>query len=145
RYPTADTRRAFVGRALDTLEALPGVTRAAAVNRLPLGGGNVIVGVEIEGQPQPEGPVTMDRRVVTPGYFDTLGIPLVAGRPFGIEDRADAVDRVAAVNEAVARRFWPEGNAIGGRLRLMLRGDRKSTRLNSSHVKISYAVFCLKK
>src|SRR5207302_10048000 len=26
-----------------------------------------------------------------------------------------------------------------------LRGDRKSTRLNSSHVKISYAVFCLKK
>src|SRR5690606_29014739 len=25
------------------------------------------------------------------------------------------------------------------------RGDRKSTRLNSSHVKISYAVFCLKK
>src|SRR5690606_41930645 len=83
--------------------------------------------------------------VVTPGYFDTLGIPLVAGRPFGIEDRADAVDRVAAVNEAVARRFWPEGNAIGGRLRLMLRGDRKSTRLNSSHVKISYAVFCLKK
>lgn len=122
RYPTADTRRAFVGRALDTLEALPGVTRAAAVNRLPLGGGNVIVGVEIEGQPQPEGPVTMDRRVVTPGYFDTLGIPLVAGRPFGIEDRADAVDRVAAVNEAVARRFWPEGNAIGGRLRLMLRG-----------------------
>src|SRR5438067_6471986 len=26
-----------------------------------------------------------------------------------------------------------------------LRGDRKSTRLNSSHVSISYAVFCLKK
>src|SRR5690606_41773270 len=32
-----------------------------------------------------------------------------------------------------------------GRMRELLRRDRKSTRLNSSHVKISYAVFCLKK
>src|SRR5690349_10307403 len=31
------------------------------------------------------------------------------------------------------------------RLQRLLRSDRKSTRLNSSHVEISYAVFCLKK
>ena len=122
RYPTPESRRAFVARTLDALAALPGVTATAAVNRLPLGGANVIVGVEIEGQPQPDGPVPMDRRVVTPGYFDTLGIPLLAGRRFGIEDRPGAVDRVVAINEAVARRFWPQGDAIGKRLRLMLRG-----------------------
>ncbi len=122
RYPTAESRRAFLGRTLEAIDALPGVTAAAAVNRLPLGGGNVTVGVEIEGQPQPDGPVSMDRRVVTPGYFDTLGIPLLSGRPFGTEDRADAVDRVVAINDAVARRFWPKGGALGQRLRLMLRG-----------------------
>ena len=122
RYPTPDSRRAFVARTLDAVGSLPGVSAAAAVNRLPLGGANVIVGVEIEGQPQPDGPVSMDRRVVTPGYFDTLGIPQLSGRRFGIEDRPDAVDRVVAINEAVARRFWPQGDAVGKRLRLMLRG-----------------------
>jgi hypothetical protein len=54
-----------VAQALDRIQALPGVARAAAVNRLPLGGSNVLTSVEIEGQPQPEGPVSMDRRVVT--------------------------------------------------------------------------------
>lgn len=121
RYPTADARRAFVARGLDAIRAVPGVARAAAVNRLPLAGANVLVGVEIEGQPQPEGPVSMDRRVVTDGYFDTVGIPLRAGRMFGTEDRPDATDRVVIVNDAVARRFWRDGVALDRRLRLMLR------------------------
>src|SRR3712207_7560083 len=37
---------------------------------------------------------------------------------------------------------WPAGPACG---RGRTRRDRKSTRLNSSHANISYAVFCLKK
>src|SRR5690349_24194952 len=37
------------------------------------------------------------------------------------------------------------GGRDGGRGRKASRVDRKSTRLNSSHVEISYAVFCLKK
>src|SRR6516225_4296568 len=36
-------------------------------------------------------------------------------------------------------------NAIGSVVRLCQPADRKSTRLNSSHMSISYAVFCLKK
>jgi predicted permease len=122
RYPTPESRRAFVARALDRLQALPGVARTAAVNRLPLGGANVLVGVEIEGQPQPEGPVFMDRRVVTDAYFSTLGIPLRSGRAFAAGDRPDAADPVVIVNEAVTRRFWSGGNALVRRLRLMLRG-----------------------
>jgi predicted permease len=122
RYPTPDSRRAFVTRALDRIQALPGVARAAAVNRIPLGGSNVLTNVEIEGQPQPEGPVSMDRRVVTDTYFNTLGIPLHSGRAFGAGDRADAAEPVTIVNEAVARRFWPGGNALGRRLRLVLLG-----------------------
>jgi putative ABC transport system permease protein len=120
RYPTPDSRRAFVAQALDRIQALPGVARAAAVNRIPLGRSNVLTSVEIEGQPQPEGPVSMDRRVVTDAYFSTLGIPLRDGRAFVAGDRADAAEPVAIVNEAVTRRFWPRGNALGRRLRLVL-------------------------
>jgi predicted permease len=120
RYASPESRRAFVAAALERIEALPGVARAAAVNRLPLGGGNVFVGVEIEGQPQREGAVSMDRRVVTEDYFTTLGIPLRSGRAFVAADRADSTDRVVIVNEAVIRRFWPDGNALDRRLRLML-------------------------
>jgi predicted permease len=81
----------------------------------------VLVGVEIEGQPQAKGPVSMDRRVVTDAYFSTLGIPLRSGRAFVSGDRADAAERVAIVNEAVTRRFWPGANALDRRLRLILR------------------------
>ena len=121
RYPTSDSRRAFVAGALDRIQALPGVAQTAAVNRLPLGGANVLVGVEIEGQPQREGPISMDRRVVTDRYFSTLGIPLRSGRVFDGGDRADAANGVVIVNDAVTRRFWPGGNALDRRLRLMLR------------------------
>jgi predicted permease len=121
RYPTSESRRAFVAQALDRLQALPGVARAAAVNRIPLGGANVLTSVEIEGQPQREGPVSMDRRVVTDTYFSTLGIPLRAGRAFVTSDGADAADGVVIVNETVTRRFWPGGNALDRRLRLVLR------------------------
>jgi predicted permease len=120
RYPTPESRRAFVAQALDRIQALPGVARVAAVNRIPFGGSNVLTSVEIEGQPQREGPVPMDRRVVTDTYFSTLGIPLRSGRAFAAGDRADAAEPVAIVNEAVTRRFWPRGNALDRRLRLML-------------------------
>src|SRR5690606_41837954 len=66
------------------------------------------------------------------------------------------VARVAAVNDQQAHLRPPRGvgvvplhDLVGlEELLRRLRGravDRKSTRLNSSHVKISYAVFCLKK
>jgi putative ABC transport system permease protein len=121
RYATPASRLAFFDRALDRLAALPGVQQVAAVNRLPLAGGNVLVGIEIEGRPAASGDApSLDRRVVTPGYFETMGIPLVAGRPFGAVDRVDSTERVAMINAAAATRYWPEG-AIGRRLRLILR------------------------
>src|SRR5256885_5380761 len=42
-------------------------------------------------------------------------------------------------------RQWEEWEAAVGGARSAMAGDRKSTRLNSSHLVISYAVFCLKK
>ena len=120
RYAAADARRAFVDRILADLGTLPGATDAAAVNRLPLAGGNVFVGVEIEGGPAGERPPLVDRRVATPGYFRTMDIPVIAGREFSRADEAESELRAAIVNVAFARRFRPGGDMIGHRMRLML-------------------------
>jgi putative ABC transport system permease protein len=122
KYRDAASRRLFADDLLSRLSVLPGVERAALVNRLPFSGENVPVGVELEGRPQPDGkPVTMDRRVVSPSYFATMGIPILQGDTFGPEHRGDASDQVALVNSVVARLFWAGEHAIGRRVRLMLR------------------------
>jgi len=113
-------RGVFLDQLAERLRGLPGVTHVSAVNRSPLSGSNVLVGVEIEGNPvTAREPVPMDRRVVTPGYFQALQVPLIEGREFGSSDRSDGSLRVAIVNEA-AGRLWADGRAVGGRLRLML-------------------------
>ena len=68
RYATAAARRVFFAEALGRLAELPGVQRVSAVNRVPLAGSNVYVGMEIEGQPSAGEPPAMDRRVSFPGY-----------------------------------------------------------------------------
>src|SRR5437867_9784752 len=73
---------------------------------------------------------------VSPNYFSTMRVPLLAGREFNAGDTATNT-KVAIINEAMAKEFFSNRNPIGV--------DRKSTRLNSSHRTISYAVFCLKK
>ena len=55
-------------------------------------------------------------RVVSPGYFQTLEIPLLRGRDFLASDRADS-PLVAIVDETLARRYWPDGDAVGKRIR----------------------------
>jgi putative ABC transport system permease protein len=112
----------FVDDALTQLSALPAVSSVAAVNRVPFGGSNTLVGIEIEGQPiVDDRPVTVDRRVATPGYFDTLDLKILDGRGFGPEDTPASTDRVAILNDAAAR-FIPAGSPLGRRVRLMLRG-----------------------
>jgi putative ABC transport system permease protein len=122
RYATAAARRIFFTEALGRLAGLPGVQRVAAVNRIPLGGSNVLVGMEIEGQPSPAGEQpAMDRRVSFSGYFDLMDIPIVRGRDFQSVDEAAKAERVAIVNEMAVRRYWGGGDALGRRMRLMLR------------------------
>jgi putative ABC transport system permease protein len=107
------------------VEALPGVEAAGLVNRLPLGGApNNAVSVILDSFTAAPGKEPMvDRRIATPDYFRTMGIPLLAGRPFSPADGADAA-RVALVNHTMARTFWPEGTALGRRVRIkLLTGD----------------------
>jgi predicted permease len=113
-------------RFLDNMRArvggLPGVEAVGATSSLPLAGTGGWSGIEVDGFPrgsnEPE--FQSDQRNATPDYFETLRIPLLAGRYFSERDTADST-RVALVDEKMARRFWPNGTAIGKRLRLTVK------------------------
>jgi cell division protein FtsX len=98
---------------LEMIETLPEVTSAGTVEYLPLSGGNGSNLTWIEGPPLQR--VSVRFRHVSPRYFETLGIPLIEGRHFSSRDGKRA-QPVAIVNEAMARRFWPDGKPLGKRL-----------------------------
>jgi putative ABC transport system permease protein len=103
---------------MQRVKSMPGVESAAAVNFLPLGGSNASDGYLVEGEPEPSpDQENLARyRVCTPDYFQTMGIRVVKGRSFTEYDKADA-PKVVIVNEALARKHWPNGDAIGKRIK----------------------------
>jgi predicted permease len=109
----------FQRRALAAVEALPGVTSAAFTNRIPMViGGNSSTTVGVDGYvPRENEEITINYTVVGARYFETLAIPMRAGREFGALD-TPASPAVVVINESMARRYWPEGKALGGRLRM---------------------------
>jgi predicted permease len=112
-------RVAFFEDVVRDAGALPGVVSASAINHLPLAGDIWGWPFRVEGRPEPrpgEEP-TATYRVVLPGYFKTMGIPVRRGRDVSAEDRAGAPG-VLVVNESLAARHWPGEDAIGKRLAL---------------------------
>jgi predicted permease len=121
RYAVDDVRTAFLGEALERVEAVAGVQRTAAVNRLPLGGNNVLVGVEARDVPASAAqPPLVDRRVATPGYLEVMAIPLLKGRGLEETDAAGAPP-VGVVNAAFQREVLQGLDPLGRQIRLMLR------------------------
>jgi putative ABC transport system permease protein len=109
----------------DRAAALSGVRSAGAVTTLPLDGLGIGSHFAVEGRPTPppeQRPVALWRSV-TPAYFRTVGIPLLAGRELADSDRA-ASPLVAIVNQTLARRFWPNASPLGGRLVLELNANK---------------------
>jgi putative ABC transport system permease protein len=110
-------RAAFYQELVRRVRALPGVRSASAVNHLPLAGDLWGMRFHVEGRPLPR-PGERARaayRVVLPGYFETMRIPIVRGRAVGEADRFDAPG-VVVVNEWLAERHWPHENPVGKRL-----------------------------
>jgi putative ABC transport system permease protein len=115
----ADSTRhaAFFADALARVQALPGVASASYINHLPIAGDVWGFPFTIDGQPRPrpgEAP-TATYRVVFPGYFHTMRIPIVRGRDIGASDREGAPG-VVVVNEYMAARHWPHDDALGKRI-----------------------------
>jgi predicted permease len=118
RYDTPERRLDFYNRLLPRLHTLPGVTQAAFGSTFPLNDSYPwTAALRIESRPLPEGQAAprVDMRVASPEYFQTMGIPILAGRSFTEQDGADAAG-VVMVNRAMARRFWDAGNPLGQRI-----------------------------
>ena len=98
--------------------SLPGVVAAGAISHLPLSGANAGRGFAIDGRSfPPERSPSAAYRLTCPGYFKTLGIRMVSGRDF---TRADATNaqHVVIINETTAATYWPDGDALGSRIKL---------------------------
>ena len=104
---------AFYRSAVDRVNALHGVEAAAFVNTLPMGGGETFAGFQPEGAPESQ-LTSAQFRTISPGYFRTMGIPLIEGRPFTDRD-IQGKPGVAIVNQTLARRFFG-GHALGHRI-----------------------------
>jgi putative ABC transport system permease protein len=114
-----ELRTSFYESVVREMEAIPGVRAVSAINHLPLAGDMWGMPYRPEGRPIPkpgEG-VSTTYRVVMPGYFKTMRLPLVSGRDFDDNDRLN-VPHVVIVNEELARAAWPGEDPLGKRIGL---------------------------
>jgi putative ABC transport system permease protein len=118
KYKDSASRSAFYRNLLSDLDRIPGVRASGAVFCAPLSQSNFSSSFTVEGAPVPRSDEpSMNLRVVSPDYFSTMRIPLVAGRLFTDADRRGG-QRVLLVTRSAARRFFPKGDAIGKYLRM---------------------------
>jgi predicted permease len=124
RYEGAQLRTSYYERVLNSIRELPGVASAAAVTVLPMStiGSDFYRPYWLEGR-KPDGNAIPQAnvRMATPGYFATLGLPLVSGREFSAQDRLDA-PRVIIINESLANSAWPGQDPVGRALILDYQG-----------------------
>ncbi|HEV3254237.1 MAG TPA: ABC transporter permease [Candidatus Acidoferrales bacterium] len=118
-YPGSDQVISFYHQSLERLRAVPGVTSASAINFLPLSGWGDITDFFIEGRPTPAPghEYVGQYRVISPGYFQTMQIPLKQGRDFSETD-TDGAPGVAIINETLAQRYWPNEDPIGKHIKI---------------------------
>jgi predicted permease len=108
-----DRAMALRKRVLADLRSLPGVSAAAVASRLPLAPDINMEGVRIRGHHGPQDdPTLVDAVSIGAGYFPVVDVALVEGRAIS-EDDVDGERRVAVINEAMARRFWPGRSPLG--------------------------------
>jgi predicted permease len=119
KFPTPASYTSFFERVLQQVRSAPGVQSAGVIDDLPMGDGGSHQPVAIEGQPvvpmadQPE----VDVRLISPGYFPTMRVPLLSGRDLTDDDVAGRNPSVI-ISESMARRYWPNENPLGKHLTL---------------------------
>jgi putative ABC transport system permease protein len=115
RYGDVERQRAFHTTLLRQLAAIPGVRGVGAVSNKPMGDVGIMGNIAVEGATAfPKG-YFVDKMLVSPGYFATMGVRLIRGRDFASTDNANAPG-VVIVSENVARTLWPGQDALGKRI-----------------------------
>jgi putative ABC transport system permease protein len=125
KYPERRDQTAFFKQVISRVETLPGVQTVGAVSHLPLSGAEESGNFSIEGRPpvDPKESPIVNLRAISPGYFQAMEIPLLKGRDFTEQDN-DQSPYVAIISESLARRFFPDEDPIGQRVK---RGSASST------------------
>ncbi|MDB4965612.1 MAG: efflux pump, inner rane subunit [Myxococcales bacterium] len=120
KYPTGAGQWEFHRAVVERVQALPGVRSAAVVRALPFSGNGNSTAFVLPDRPRPPAgqEPQAEINVAHPRYFATMAIPLLRGRVFSDEDRADS-PAVVVVNRSLAERFWPGADPVGKQLRLV--------------------------
>jgi putative ABC transport system permease protein len=119
KYQNPADQTRFFDSTLERISRLPGVEATGLISQLPFAGGDTYGGVDIEGLTFPPGQrPTAQKRIVSPGYFAAMGIPVKSGRVFTAADQARA-PAVMVVSESFARQRFPGQNPIGKKVALL--------------------------
>ncbi|HZS48496.1 MAG TPA: ABC transporter permease [Blastocatellia bacterium] len=128
RYRKDNDYHRFYDQALEAVRTVPGVTAAGFTAQLPLSGDDpaleiykAVLEPNSDGSPNE---AAVSRYAVTPGYFETMGIPILQGRVFDKHDVADAPVRPVVISESFARNAFPGKNPIGQRIKMGGSADR---------------------
>lgn len=122
KYADQSDRIHFFTTLLDDVHAIPGIRSASIINHLPIRSPRNIFRIHTPADPESETSAFM--RAAFPGYFEVMGIPLLAGRGIGAND-VEGSAGVAVINQTTADAFFPRGDALGGQLVLDFFGDAK--------------------
>jgi putative ABC transport system permease protein len=125
RYSEPAQIRSFYREVLRRASALPGVVKVGANNGIPLSGagGSGTTTVDNPAFPDDRGTPEADQRIVTPGYFEAMGMTMLSGRMFDERDN-ETGQPVAIIDETMAKTFWPNEDPLGKRIK---RGGRQGT------------------
>ena len=115
KFNDADETFRYFAQSLEAVRHVPGVSAAALTSQLPLSGDGDQYGTHFESSPTGRNEGAVFRYAVSPGYFETMGIPILRGRALDATDKA-GVPPVVLINESFAKRKFPDGNAIGQHL-----------------------------
>jgi predicted permease len=122
-YADAERRRQFINRVLDGMRAIPAVSSVAMVSSLPYAGGNMMRDFRPEDRVvEPRDVRQVDFRRASPGYFETMRLPLVSGRDFDGRDRMDSL-QVAIVSQSLVDEYWPGEDPLGRRFKFAADGN----------------------
>jgi putative ABC transport system permease protein len=112
---TQEQGQAFYRQLIERLKSLPGARAVTSATIVPLGTGRESRGFRIPGHVQPNGDryFSIANNNVGPDYFAAMGIPILRGRDFDARDAQPGARPVAVINETMARRFWPNADAVG--------------------------------
>jgi len=117
RYHTIAEQSAFYRELQRSLHAIPGLELAAFVSDLPTAGSPFNFGLSIEDRARHSEPLRVEPIIISPDYFKVMQAPLLRGRFFSEADETGK-PRVAIIDESTARRYWPNGDALGRRVRI---------------------------